>query len=59
MKNEICNRCRKNESLSQTDLCKDCLREKFKKLIPSIDRIRPIHPNFSRFSSTEDPKGVA
>ncbi|AOP32555.1 hypothetical protein A0128_00875 [Leptospira tipperaryensis] len=59
MKTEACAECKQNISLSQTDLCKDCLRDKFKELIPMIDTIRTLHPTFSRFSSPKEPKGAA
>lgn len=59
MKPEICAYCKQNVSLPQTDLCKNCLREKFKGLIPIIDKLHPLDSNFSRVSTLKQPRGAA
>ncbi|MBM9499349.1 hypothetical protein JWG44_03695 [Leptospira sp. 201903071] len=59
MKFEWCAQCGRNVSLCQTDLCKECLKEKFKDLISTIDKIRPLHPKLSQFYNPKEPKGAA
>lgn len=58
MKPEICDHCKQNESLSQTDLCKDCLREKFRGLIPISGKRYSSDPNLSRVSALNELRGA-